>query len=486
MMIRWTGSGWTILTRTWVWWSRWFPSLQSKRRSRLGRWSQHRRRICSWTSVGRPGELGQRGRHTGRAARSTIRAPRSAACGRSPSTSRSSAGTGFSSQGTFVNRCSRCNADNLLLRTYEANICSGSCELGTPAEHPHGSLTQVGSSIAFLFVGSDRRTLSFQHNGCSELPQHQCKCLFHWTCDVLSDGRPSQHSWSMLLTPQDGAHQHALPRPGDQDDYHVDDDRVDDDYVVDDPSTCLTLTQICIHVDKSIWFLCCRTTTWYWASCQVWRCRSVDANSPISGQQRNFNISSFTLELNLSSSALKLLYINFLHSGWILWPTNGHQRASPLRVSVKKLQLHSSYSSTHNWALHNRIISWHIEQIDWLSNHLLLGNWSIIRSANWLITWLGISQFPIRSGTVEFDHEFHPSYPMSLFFVTALIMWDEYQTSALKCQHLRKFQMCFPLGPRLFRDIWGFLWDLQGFLDPLGILRDLWGFSGISTVSWGL
>ena len=28
-------------------------------------------------------------------------------------------------------------------RTYEANICSGSCELGTPAEHPHGSLTQV-------------------------------------------------------------------------------------------------------------------------------------------------------------------------------------------------------------------------------------------------------------------------------------------------------------------------------------------------------
>ena len=106
----------------------------------------------------------------------------------------------------------------------------------------------------------------------------------------------------------------------------------------------------------------------------------------------------------------------FLHSGWILWPTNGHQRASPLRVSVKKLQLHSSYSSTHNWALHNRIISWHIEQIDWLSNHLLLGNGSIIQSANWLITWLGISQFPIRSGTVEFDHEFHPSYPMSLFF----------------------------------------------------------------------
>ena len=28
-------------------------------------------------------------------------------------------------------------------RTYEANICSGSCDLGTPAEHPHGSLTQM-------------------------------------------------------------------------------------------------------------------------------------------------------------------------------------------------------------------------------------------------------------------------------------------------------------------------------------------------------
>jgi len=31
----------------------------------------------------------------------------------------------------------------LFPRTYEANICSGSCELGTPAEHPHGSLTQM-------------------------------------------------------------------------------------------------------------------------------------------------------------------------------------------------------------------------------------------------------------------------------------------------------------------------------------------------------
>ena len=163
------------------------------------------------------------------------------------------------------------------------------------------------------------------------------------------------------------------------------------------------------------------------------------------------------------------------------WPAASF---SSSRLCKKKLQLHSSYSSsTHNWALHNRIISWHIEQIDWISNYLLLGNWSIIQSANWLITWLGISQFPIRSGTVEFDHEFHPSYPMSLFFVTALIMWDEYQTSALKCQQLRKFQTCFPLGLRLFRDIWGFLWDLQGFL---GILRDLWGFSGISRVSWGL
>ena len=36
-----------------------------------------------------------------------------------------------------------------VLRTYEANICSGSCELGTPAEHPHGSLTQVEPSIDF-------------------------------------------------------------------------------------------------------------------------------------------------------------------------------------------------------------------------------------------------------------------------------------------------------------------------------------------------
>lgn len=31
----------------------------------------------------------------------------------------------------------------LFPRTYEANICSGSCDLGTPAEHPHGSLTQM-------------------------------------------------------------------------------------------------------------------------------------------------------------------------------------------------------------------------------------------------------------------------------------------------------------------------------------------------------
>lgn len=33
----------------------------------------------------------------------------------------------------------------LFPRTYEANICSGSCELGTPAEHPHGSLTQMAA-----------------------------------------------------------------------------------------------------------------------------------------------------------------------------------------------------------------------------------------------------------------------------------------------------------------------------------------------------
>ena len=37
-----------------------------------------------------------------------------------------------------------------------------------------------------------------------------------------------------MLTSQDGPHQHALPRPGDQDDDYVDDDRVDDDHVDED------------------------------------------------------------------------------------------------------------------------------------------------------------------------------------------------------------------------------------------------------------
>ena len=94
-----TGSGWTILTRTWAWWWRWSPSPATRRRSRSERWSPRTRRTCSWTSVGPRGARARRGPRTGRAARSTTLEPPSAACGRSPSTLRSSAGTGCSSQG---------------------------------------------------------------------------------------------------------------------------------------------------------------------------------------------------------------------------------------------------------------------------------------------------------------------------------------------------------------------------------------------------
>ena len=155
----------------------------------------------------------------------------------------------------------------------------------------------------------------------------------------------------------------------------------------------------------------CRTTMWYWASCPVWRCRSADANSPNRGHHCNLNfiifiwIVKFGILLHLVAFRVDFVADNQL----LLFPS-----------------LYSNQPSTHNWALHNWIISWHIEHID------RLDNWSIMQTMNWLITWLGISQFPIWSGTVRLDLN------RCLFFVTVLIMWDENWASNKCSEQLRK------------------------------------------------
>ena len=139
----------------------------------------------------------------------------------------------------------------------------------------------------------------------------------------------------------------------------------------------------CIHV-----VLCCRTTMWYWESFPVWKCRSADANSAIYGQYWNLILLIVKRVLN------RLLHSGFcyilLHPGWIVvadcWPASF---SSPSLCTA-------ALTRAHNWALHNRIISWHIEHIDWLSDSPP-DNWSIVQTLDWLITWLGISQFPIWS-----------------------------------------------------------------------------------------
>ena len=222
-----TGSGWTILTRTWAWWWRWSPSPATRRRSRSERWSPRRRLTCSWISVGPRGAHARRGPRTGRAARSTTLEPLSAACGRSPSTLRSSAGTGCSSQGE--------QEHTWTCWPGVAGPTRQTSALGVASwEHPRNTL-----------MAPSRRWLS----------KHRCTAslqpiLTSLTWPPPSDGGTSQHRGSLLLSSQDGSHQHALSWPG------------------------------CRLHDGQISIISFfRITMWYWASCQVWRCRSAAASS---------------------------------------------------------------------------------------------------------------------------------------------------------------------------------------------------------------
>ena len=223
-----TGSGWTILTRTWAWWWRWSPSPATRRRSRSERWSPRTRPTCSWTSVGRRGARAQRGPRIERAARSTTLEPPSAACGRSPSTLRSSAGTGCSSQGESEHTWTCW--PGVAGRTRQTSA------LGVASwEHPQNTL-----------MAPSRRWLS-KHRCTASLQPILTSFTWPWP---PSDGRTSQHCGSLLLSSQDGSHQYALSWPG------------------------------CTLHDGQISIISFfRITMWYWASCQVWRCRSAAASS---------------------------------------------------------------------------------------------------------------------------------------------------------------------------------------------------------------